>query len=223
MKTILQRASLYLNNVSDLLACPFCRELFAPNEAALCPQCEVALKPLAELPPSHDLLLDDETAHTPPEHELFAWHALGRGRGNLIVLALAGLAVFFAPWLHEQAPEIRTLSGFSFARELPWLWAAFVAWLVMLGVAASRRSIAQMRGARLAIMMMAGMVLMTVIARIVLKPPSHPLIARRYHWGWGLYAAGFLALLSLRYGWTFGGSLQDMPTRQARPQSEALH
>ena len=141
----------------------------------------------------------------------------------LLLLAVAGIAVFFAPWLSEQAPEIRTLSGFAFARKLPWLWGAWVGWFIMLGLVASRRTVRQMRGARLAVMIMASFVLATVLMRIALTPTPHPLVARRYGWGWGLYSCGFLALIALVQGYRFGGSLEDMTTEQARPGDETLH
>jgi len=129
--------------LADIYACPFCRQLFTKGEASVCPECEVTLKPLAELPPSLEAQAEHPDDLLPPEDELLPWSFTARARGPLILLALAGMGVFFAPWLHEQAPEIRTLSGFGFARELPWLWGAFVGWFVMFGLVASRRTIRQ--------------------------------------------------------------------------------
>ncbi len=207
-----------------LYACPFCRQLFQQGEVEICPDCELPIQPLDELPPSYEAkLLDPPPEAQPPEMESLPWTYLGRGRGLLLLLAVAGIGAFFAPWLNEQAPEVRVLSGFAFARHLGWLWAAGVAWFIMLPLVASRRTIYHMRGARLAVALLAAMVLMTVVLRLALTPPPSPLVPRRFEWGWGLYASGLLAVAALVAGLRFGGSLVDMPTRQGRRGDETLH
>ncbi len=211
------------SRVSDLYACPFCREMFAVGEVSVCPHCDIAVKPMAELPPSYEAQILEPEDQTPPEDEIVPWTYTGRGRGPLIMLSLVGIAVFFAPWLHETAPEVRTWSGFRFAQALPWLWAAGVGWFIMLGLVASRRTIRQMRGSRVAVAFLAAMVLMTVVVRLIAAVPTHPLIPIVVQWGWGLYAAGVLAAMALGFGLRFGGSVEDMPTRQSRPPGETLH
>lgn len=209
--------------VADIFACPFCRELFTRGEVEVCPQCDLRVKPLAELPASHDAQLLDPEEPTPPEDELKSWFYSGRGRGSLTILSVVGIAVFFAPWLHESSPEIRTFTGFEFARELAWIWAGGLGWFTMLPLVLSRRTIRQMRGARVAVGFLAAMVLLTVAVRIGITPTPHPLIPIRYRWGWGMYAAGFLAVAALAGAFRFGGSTQDMPTAQPRPRDETLH
>lgn len=213
-----------LHPMAELWACPFCREMFSEGEASICPHCEIALRPLAELPPSHDAqLLDEPVDPVPPEDEPLPITFMGRGRGMLAVLAAFGIALFFAPWVHESAPEIRVWSGFEFAKNLPYIWAGGVSWFVMLPLVLSRRTIRQMRGARVAVGFLAGMVITTVLARLLVTPRSHPLVPVRYAWGWGLYSAGFVAVLALLLAWRFGGKLDDMPTQRVRRGDETLH
>jgi hypothetical protein len=209
--------------MSALFACPFCRELYEKGEVEVCPQCDLPLRPLDELPPSHEAQLLDAGLRLPPEDEPLPWTFLGRGRGVLMLLAVVGMALFFAPWLHESSPEIRQWSGMQFARRLPWLWAAWVGWVVMLALVATRRTIRQMRGSRLAVMLLAATVLVTVVLRAVLVPDSHPLVPLRFRWGWGLYGAGFVALLASALALRFGGSAVDMPTQELRSGDETLH
>lgn len=214
--------------VSQLFACPFCRELYTQGEVDVCPQCDLVVKPLGDLPPSHEaqVLADEEQGPIipeAPEDEELPWTYLGRARGSLLMVSLMGLAVFFAPWLHERAPEIRTLSGFEFAKLLGWIWAAGIAWFVMIPLVASRRTVRQMRGARVAVGFLASMVLLTVLARLAIQPTPHPLIPIRYTFGWGIYAAGFLGALALGLAFKFGGTLEDMPSRQQRPPNETVH
>ncbi len=210
--------------MEQLYACPFCRQLFTRGEVKSCPDCDIEVRPLCELPESQDAtFLDKPVLEEAPEDELLPWTYLGRERGALGMLAALGIAVFFAPWMHETAPEIRTWSGFEFARNLAWLWAGGVAWFVMLPLIISRRTIRQMRGARVAVGFLAAMVLVTVGTRIAFPPEPHPLVPLRYGWGWGLYTSGFLALIAVVLATRFGGSLTDMPTKQPRRGDEIIH
>lgn len=205
----------------NLVACPFCRELFERSEAQTCSVCGVALTEVSKLPPSPDAEPDEESL--PPHMEPLGWMYAGRGRGALIVLALAGLAMFFAPWVIERAPELRTLSGFALARRLGWLWAPAIAWFVMLPLVASRRSIYRMRGARVAVAFLATIVVTSVGVRLAFSPASSILRPVRFAWGFGLYATGILGALTLLVAARFGGRLDDVPTQKARRGDETLH
>jgi hypothetical protein len=210
--------------VDELFACPFCRQLFTRGEVSVCPDCDLVVKPLAELPPSHEAgLLDEPEEPLAPEDEPVSWIYLGRGRGPLLLLAALGMAVFFAPWVHELAPEIQTLSGFELSQHLAWVWAGGIAWFIMLPLVLTRRTVRQMRGARVAVGFLAAMVLLTAATRLGLSPTPNPLIPIRYAWGWGIYAAVGLSALALALAVRFGGSLADMPSRQRRPTDEPLH
>lgn len=209
--------------MARLHACPFCRQLFSEGEVERCPECDVDVQPLDELPPSHDAELIEPEPPDPPELQLLAWTYFGRMRGTLLLLAAVGIGLFFTPWLHEYAPEIRILNGYEFARELGWLWGPAVAWAILFAVVLSRRTIYHMRGARLAVILLALMPLMTVVMRIVLTPEATGIVPRRYEWGWGLYATGLLAIATIIASIRFGGSLEDMPTQQPREGDETLH
>lgn len=197
---------------SELLACPFCRQLFPATEAASCPECGIALKPLAKLPLSHDALLEDPPEVVPPHMVTLPWTYLGRGRGLLAALALLGLITFFAPWKHETAPELLTQSGFDLGVRLRWIWAAGVAYLVMIPLILSRRSVYAMRGARFAVAFLAGVVLVTVAVRVAFGPTGTLLRPVRYEWTWGIYACGALAIAIAALASRFGGKLDDLPS-----------
>jgi hypothetical protein len=210
--------------VEQIYACPFCRQLFAKGEVSTCPECDITVKPLAELPESHEAQhLHEVVEPAAPEDERLPLNYLGRGRGMLLMIAVAGLATFFAPWYHESTPETLTWTGFEFARRLPWIWAGGVAWFVMLPLVASRRTVRQMRGARVAVGFLAAMVATTVLARLTVPVAEFKLVVLRYSWGWGLYCAGFLSIVAFALATRFGGSVEDMPTKRARRGDETLH
>src|SRR6185295_16746183 len=116
--------------MSDLTACPFCRQMFSAGEAKACPDCGLGLEDLHKLPPSYDAKVEYPELPTPPHMEPLPWGFPGRNRALLLGLALSGFAMFFAPWVHETAPEIRFLSGFDLARIIGFFWAPAVAWSV---------------------------------------------------------------------------------------------
>ena len=132
-----------------LVACPFCREMFEVAEAKECPVCGMKLVEFSKLPPSRETH-DEFGLPRDPAHEPLPWTYVGRMRGALLAVALVGMALFFLPWIHETLPDDFRLSGFSLARRLGWVWGAGVGWLVLVPTVASRRTIAQMRGARVA-------------------------------------------------------------------------
>ncbi len=209
--------------MSGLVACPFCRQMFQKDEAPACPECGLGLEALAKLPPSYDALLEDPPEPIPPHMETLPWTYLGRNRLLLAVIALLGIACFFAPWVHESAPEIQDLSGFWFARKLAWMWAPGVAFFVMVPLVVTRRSIFKMRGARVAVAFLAGIVLVTVAIRLGFTPKSSTLRPVRFDWAWGLYATGVCGLAALAGALGFGGKLDDVPTKARAPEDVVLH
>ena len=92
--------------LSDLIACPFCHELFSKGEAKECPACGLALTDLAKIPMSHDALAEDDFGiPTEPHLEALPWLAARRGRGLLVAGSLLGIVAFFAPWVNMTAPR----------------------------------------------------------------------------------------------------------------------
>ena len=195
---------------SELLACRFCRQLFPAAEATTCPECGIALEPLAKLPLSHDALAEDPPEVVPLHMATLPWTYFGRGRGLLAALAVLGLLTFFAPWKHETAPELLTQSGFDLGIRLRWIWAAGVAYLVMIPLILSRRTVHAMRGSRFAIAFLAAVVLVTVAVRVAFGPTGTLLRPVRYEWTWGIYACGTFALVIAALATRFGGKLDKL-------------
>jgi hypothetical protein len=209
--------------MTELVACPFCRQLFQPGEASTCPDCGLGLKDLGKLPPSYDALVEYPEEPVPPHMETLGWTYAGRNRALLLALSLVGLATFFAPWVHETAPELRDLSGFALARMTGFFWAPAVAWFVLLPLVLTRRTIYKMRGARVAVAFLAGIGLVTVLSLLAHPPRAAAFRPVHIEWQWGIFAAGATALAAVVAAFGFGGRLDDIPTRQSRRGDETLH
>jgi hypothetical protein len=196
--------------VSQLLACPFCRELFERTEAEQCPECEIPLEPFDRLPPALEVV-EDDAAHwerTAPDDQLRAWYDLGRGRGLLLSIAIASLATFwFAPWVDISSPYVELRSGYSLARgPLGWLWGGAIAWFVSVPLLASRRSVNQMRGVRAILTLFSAMTLLEITMLLALSPGTSAHVHFRYEWAWGLYAAFALSAAGMVGSVRFGGA-----------------
>jgi hypothetical protein len=197
-------------DVSQLLACPFCRELFERTEAENCPDCDIPLQPLHRLPPSYEAV-EEEAARweqTRPEDEALPFGALGRGRGALLGVAIASLLVFgLAPWVSVSAPYSDVRSGYSLARgPIGLLWGGATAWLVSIALVMSRRSIAQMRGVRAILMVLSAMTGSEVALLLVMSPRRVQNLPVAYEWRWGLYAALALSVAGVALAARFGGA-----------------
>ncbi len=201
--------------MADFVACPFCRELFVRGEAQTCPACGLALKDASKLPLSHDARAEvapgEDAFGLPlrPDLEPLPWSFVGRGRGALAGCAVAGICVFFGPWVHMTSPEIQVLSGGFLAQRTGWTWGAAVAWFVLLPIALSRRSIDQMRGARVAAAFLSAVPVVTTLILFV-KPPHSRYVPIRYDWGWGIHATFVLGLLAFLIAIRFGGRADDI-------------
>lgn len=207
--------------LSDLLACPFCRELYQPGEAKVCPTCGLSLTPMSKLPLSYEAQLEEPWPEK-PEWETLPWAYWRRGRGALVVAGLLGVALFFVPWIHVTAPEVATYTGFDLARALGWIWGCLVAWVMLVATAASRRSVAKMRGARVAAALFCAVPVVTVIV-IALTPPSSGVVPVRFTYVWPFYASAVLGALALGFAVRLGGSLSDLPVPRGGSHGETLH
>jgi hypothetical protein len=199
--------------MAALQACPFCRKLFTAGEARACPDCDVALVGMNQLPPSLDAL-EDEAEHgqvTFPEDQPLPTTYMGRGRGALIALSLAGLGAFFLPWVELTMPEAAVYSAFDLARgRAGWLWGGATAWLVMIPLVLTRRTIARMRGVRVVTILFAAMTF-TEVLMLWLLPPRRGATPLELHFRYGLFLSGAISLLGVAVAARFGGSLDKLP------------
>lgn len=211
---------------SQLVACPFCRELFSDTEAVVCPHCDMVLRPLAELPPSAEAREAEllEWERTPPHDRTLPWTFFSRGRGALLLISLLGLASVFGPWIELTKPASQTLTGFELMRSRGfWFGGAFVAWLVMFPLVASRRTISRMVGVRIVLCFLAATPTCQALL-LYLNAPTSKLIPVAYTWGWGFLANAALGVLALPFAWRFGGRVDDLPAdlgKELAPHAES--
>jgi hypothetical protein len=205
-----------------IVACPFCREMFEEGEATACPICGVGLKALEKLPPSHDALAEDPGIPLAPEQELLPASYLGRNKGLLSLAGLLGIALFFLPWVHVTLPDLYTFSGFDLARRLGWSWAAGVAWVVLLPTVMSRRTIMQLRGARVAAAFLSAIPAVT-IAVLLARPPHGGLVPVRFTYDWPLFATLVVSIVATALAIGLGGRLDDIEVARGTSRGQDLH
>lgn len=209
--------------VVALLACPFCREMFEVGEASVCPVCGMELTRFDKLPPSLDALHDEAGVPTAPEMEALPLTYLGRGKGPALVLGLVGLVLFFLPWVHLTMPYEAHKSGFDLAKErIGWLWGSCVCWIVYVPTVMSRRSIAQLRGARVAAAFLAAVPLVAT-GILFARPPRGGLIPIRYTWEWPVYALVAVALAALVVAFRLGGRVDEIRVKRGSSQGQTVH
>jgi len=206
-----------------LLACPFCREMFEEGEAKACPVCGMELTKFEKLPLSHDALSDEAGVPTAPELEPMPLTYLGRSKGPLAVIALAGLALFFLPWVQMTMPYIAAKSGFDLAHErIGWLWACFAAWVVLVPTVLSRRSIHQMRGARVAAAFLSAIPGLAV-GILLAKPPHGTIVRVTYTFDWPMYAMLGLSLVAIVLSFRLGGTVDDIKVTRGTSKGQPVH
>jgi hypothetical protein len=205
-----------------LVACPFCREMFDQGERGTCPVCGVSLVPFEKLPPS-DEALDEGDVPLRPESEPLPATFLGRGRGLLAALALAGLVAFFLPWVAVTMPDVVTLSGFAIARRLGWSWGAGVAWFILLPTVLSRRSVLEMRGARVAAVFLAAVPGATVAVLLARPPHGGHGVPLRFTFAAGLYATLALSVVASVVAVFLGGRVDDLRLRRGSSSGQLVH
>jgi hypothetical protein len=199
--------------MAALRACPFCRKLFTSGEASTCPDCDVALVAMSQLPPSLDALEEDAEQGEPtfPENMPLPVTYMGSGRGVLLALSALGLFAFFLPWVELTAPESVVYSAFDLARgRAGFLWGGATAWLVMIPLVITRRTIARMRGVRIVAVMFAAMTL-TEVLMLWLMPPHRGATPLELRFRYGLYVSGAISLAAMVAAARFGGSLDNLP------------
>jgi hypothetical protein len=206
-----------------LLACPFCREMFEASEAKRCPVCEMDLTKFENLPPSHDALFDEAGVPTAPEMAPLPLTYLGRGKGPLVVVALLSMVLFFLPWVQLTMPYIDHKSGFDLAHErIGWLWSVFVAWVVLIPTVLSRRSIIQMRGARVAAAFLSA-IPAVAIGILLARPPRGHIMVVKYTWDWPMFVMLGLSLIAVGLSLRLGGRVDDIKVKSGSSKGQAVH
>ncbi len=194
--------------MGQLLSCPFCRELYSAEEAVRCSTCDVELVPLGSLPLSAEALAEEalsaEVLH--PDDTRFGLFHLGHGRGLLLCLALAGLALFFAPWLVILQPDPALVAGFDIAHSRSgWFWGGALGLFILVPLLITRRCPYDLRGIRV---ISSTFCVMTLLEALVLfaKPPTAGSFVRvTYAWGWGLYASALVSVIGTFVALRLGG------------------
>lgn len=166
---------------------------------------------MSKLPLSYEAKLEEEWVEK-PEWVTLEWTYWRRGRGALAGLGLAGLGLFFGPWVDVKAPEIVAISGMEMAQVLGWMWACPIAWVMLVATALSRRSVAKMRGARVAAALFCGLPLVTLLV-LWLTPPSGGLVPVRFQYAWAYWGTWFVSVVAVPFALRFGGGLKDLPMR----------
>jgi hypothetical protein len=166
---------------------------------------------------------DDDEFLDPPEYRPLPLLSMGRGRGLLMGVAVLGLVAFFVPWVHLTMPDTVDYSGFALSRRLGWTWGAAVAWFVLLPTAFTRRSIMQMRGARVAAGFLSAIPGITA-AILWLRPPhgAHG-VPLRFVFGAGLYASLLLSVAGVVLGILFGGRADDIRVDRGSSEGKLVH
>lgn len=218
--------AIYASSVG-LLACPFCREMFEHGEEKSCPVCGMELKALEKLPLSHDAATEDGVP-TVPEAEILPWKYMGRGKGILAALGVAGTVLFFLPWIHVTLPDTAAKTGADLSQRLIWSWGVVAAWMVLVPTVLSRRSIVQMRGARIAAAALSAMPGVGV-ANLLLHPLQGQVvhgvtITYHYSYGWALYATLAISVIATYISlFRLGGRLDDIRVSRGTSAGQTLN
>ncbi len=214
--------------MGTLLACPFCRELYGRGEADRCPTCDIPLVDLEKLPLSHEAALEELANLDAPFDRTLPLLYAGRGRGVLFGLALLGLGAFFAPWVTLERPEPIALSAFELARgNARWLWGGAVGWFLLVAIVASRRTVNELRGARVVAVAFPLMTAIEIGWMLARPPTESRFFSSGLAYGPGLFASLALALAAAFVGARLGGPsdehhdlltpLEDAPREPGEP------
>jgi hypothetical protein len=107
------------------------------------------------------------------------------------------------------SPETVALSGLMLAKRTGWIWGAAVGWFVLFPMAVTRRSIDQMRGARVAAAFLSAVPVITA-SILLLRPPHARFVPLRFEWGWGIYATMIFGLVATAVAVRLGGRVDDI-------------
>lgn len=210
--------------MAALFACPFCRTLYRRGEETTCTVCGVKLVPFESLPPSAEAASEanehgEAEAPVLPEDEKLEWNEFGRYRGALLLVGIVGFVLFFMPWVSMEMPESIVRSGFDLARgRAGWLWGGATAWLVLVPLVWSRRTIRSMFGVR-PICAVLSLMTLCEVGLLLALPPQGGRLPVEFHWSWGLYASGVVSLMGAALAMRFGGDLPPLADAGSEAES----
>ncbi|MBX7197444.1 MAG: hypothetical protein K1X94_35695 [Sandaracinaceae bacterium] len=197
--------------MAKLLFCPFCRECF--EDADRCPDHDLPLVPFEQLPAAPREQEDDgQVPMLDP----------ARGRLELVLAAIGLLLGFLVPLVEVSAAgRTQTFSALAAAAErAPNLWAIPIAGALFASLVGRRRTPLQMRGARLAgiVVALAPIVsLVYSIRRMIMAASLEHGVSVSI--AWGAYLIGLSALLGIVGSVRFGGALRAHGTAPSSPDS----
>jgi hypothetical protein len=212
--------------VRGLEACPFCHEMFPKGETDECPICGVRVVPASRLPESAPT--DEDGVPRDPAAEVLPWMFLGRARGPLLLIAVLGGIAFCLPWVHTFTPDRRVFTGIDIARRTGLTWAVGVAWFTLLPLVGSRRTIAGMRGARLAAAVLSAIPMLVTLA-LLLNPPRSAevrgiVVHLRFAWDpWIFVTLGLAAVATFLSAFRFGGKVDDIEVKRGTSAGHTVH
>ena len=193
--------------------------MFEQSEATECPVCQMSLVAFDKLPPS---IHTEDGVPADPLRDPLPWTYLGRGRGLLAAFAVVGVVLFLLPWVHIVVPDDYRYSGFELARKLGWVWGSGVGWLVLAPTVLSRRSILQMRGARVAAAFLSAAPLVTT-AILYLRPPKGGLVPLHFFYDPAFWATMGLSLAAFIVAVRFGGRADDVKVKRGSSAGQTLN
>ena len=171
---------------------------------------------------SHEAALEEPEPAKLPEDERLPWHDFRRGRGALMALSVLGLCLFFVPWVEVIRPDSVVRSGYDLARgRAGWLWGGASAYLVLLPLVFTRRTVSQLRGVRLVCVLLASLTLCETAMMLLLPPKGKGLLPVAIEWQPGLYASGIVSLLATLSSAFLGGQLPPLPAPAGRTTAPA--
>jgi hypothetical protein len=191
------------------------------ENVAKCPDCDVALVPLHQLPPSAETILEREAEleQTPLEWKRLPFFDMSRGRGWLLLLCVLGLVGFFQPWFLLYKPEEVVLSGYRIARHFAgWVWAGAVGWFVLVPLVLTRRTIADLRGIRAICAFFASLTFGEILVLANVSPTSKSHVPIEFASAYGLWWSAGVSALATLVSLILGGSL---PKREPLEAAES--
>ncbi len=165
------------------------------------------LVPLETLGPSAEQLLARqlELEAVPTDLRLRSFYDGGAQRGVLAVVAVVGLVGFFQPWVTILRPDAAQLSGFELAAgRVGWLWAGACAWLVLLALVLTRRTLRAMRGVRVIAALLASLTAWEIAFLVVSAQSGTGLVTTELRFELWLWLSAAASLVGVVSGMIFG-------------------